>query len=426
MHEATAAIVFSLLLLGYGLVSEFLERFSITGPMVAVSVGLVVGTAGYGYFEGNLSGNLTQILAQVTLVIILFTDAARLRPRELFRFPTIPIRLLLIGMPLSILLGFAAAQVMFPILAFWPTFLLAALLTPTDAALGEATISNPKVPLYMRQSLNAESGLNDGLMLPVILAFAELSRLYAEARFPARQIDIDQWMHFLSNQLVLGPAVGIAVGLIGSFCIGLATRYHLMAETYQRLAAPALGMLAFMAAESVHGNGFIAAFLAGLFFIGANEKVRANIESFGKAEGEQLTLLTFLLFGAFILPELLPRIDLKVIIYAVLSLTVVRMLSVWIALFGSGLDWRDKLFAGWFGPRGVASLLFLIIILDDMVFIGEFKVQETVVMTVLLSIFAHGLSAVPAAAWFAKFNGPPDRRPGDGFLPRSKFRFRDA
>jgi len=417
MHETAAAIVFSLLLLGYGLISEFLERMSITGPMVAVSVGLVVGVAGFGFFEGRLEGGLTQILAQITLVIILFTDAARIRPRELFRFPTIPLRLLAIGMPLSVILGLFFAQLLFPILTLWPALLLAALLTPTDAALGEATVSNPSVPLYMRQSLNAESGLNDGLMLPVILAFSELARLHAEMRFPQRTIDVDQWIQFLSNQLVLGPAVGVAIGLTGSLLIGVATRHHLMAETFQRLAAPALAVLAFMAAESVHGNGFIAAFLAGLFFIGANPQVRANIESFGKAEGEQLSLLTFLLFGAFILPELLPRFDLNVLIYSILSLTVIRMLSVWIALTGSGLDWRDKIFAGWFGPRGIASLLFLIIIIDDMAFIGDFKVQETVVMTVLLSIYAHGITSGPASAWFAKHNGPPDRYPDSGLIP---------
>ncbi len=419
MHDAPAVIVFCLLLLGFGLVSRQLEKMNISAPMAAVTVGLAVGTAGTNYIHGSLDSEITQILAQITLVVILFTDAARLRPRELLRFPTIPLRLLLIGIPISLCLGFVVAQWALPVLAFWPAFLVAALLTPTDAALGEATVSDRRVPLYMRQTLNAESGLNDGIMLPIILAFAELARLQAELRFPQRTIDMNQWIEFLSNQLVLGPIVGITVGLVGSLLIEISTRWEIMAETYQRLAAPALALLAFVAAEALHGNGFIAAFMAGLFFIGASEEVRENIESFGKAEGEQLSLLTFMLFGAFILPELLPRVDPRAVLYAIVSLTFIRIASVWLALTGSGLTWRDKLFAGWFGPRGIASLLFLIIILDDMNFIGDFLVEQTVVLTVLLSIFAHGITAHPAAAWFGWEMGS-DAQPGEGIIKRRR------
>ncbi|NWG46353.1 MAG: cation:proton antiporter [Alphaproteobacteria bacterium] len=402
MHDGLAIIVFSLTILGFGLLSRLFERMSVTGPMVAVSVGILVGEVGYRTIEIELDPAFVEIIAELTLIIILFTDAARIRLSELVSHQTIPLRLLVIGMPLTLLAGVGAAMLLFPGLDFWVFFLLAALLTPTDAALGEAVVTNRRIPLATRQSINAESGLNDGLALPAVLLFLELSNLFGKG-YISVGLDAAEWRQFLVSQLVLGPVAGIGVGVFGGLLLDASAHRGWMEPTFQRLAAPALALLSYGIADLIGGNGFIAAFSAGLFLVAGHPDIRRRIDDFGKAEGEQLSLLTFLIFGAAIVPLVLDSMTWQTLVYAGLSLTVIRMVPVWLSLLFSGLKNRDKLFIGWFGPRGIASILFLFIIFDDVDFLFFDRVIAVVVATVLMSIYLHGLSSRPLAHWYGRW-----------------------
>lgn len=408
MHDTLPIIVFSLTVLLFGLVSKRLEHSILTGPMFAVVVGILVGPLGLGTIHLGIESEVVQTLGKITLIIILFTDAAGIEARMLFSERTTPIRLLFVGLPLTIVMGAAIAFFVFPELGLWPAFLLACLLAPTDAALGEATVSDKRIPLSTRQSLNAESGLNDGLVLPAVLFFLALSNLSTpETR--GREVDLLEWGDFILHQLLLGPVVGCLIGIVFGKLLDWSSHLDWCTPTFQRLAAPALGLLAYAAAETVHGNGFIAAFMAGLVLWATHPDLKRRIGDFGQAEGQQLALLTFLIFGADMLPNALPYMDWRTLLYAVLSLTVIRMVPVAIALTGAAVDWRDRVFAGWFGPRGIASILFLLLVSEEMKFPGHDFIQATVILTVFLSIFLHGITAAPGASWYAWYK--QGRRP---------------
>ncbi|MCU0579968.1 MAG: cation:proton antiporter, partial [Desulfobacterota bacterium] len=299
---------------------------------------------------------------------------------------------LLIGLPLTMGLGILLAWPLFPQLSLWSLALLALILSPTDAALGQAVVKSNAVPERIRQSINVESGLNDGIALPpILLCIAVL------AGDPARQLGSGFWLDFLRSQLVYGPLVGAAIGWVGGRLVERAVGRGWMNDTFQRLASAALAMLAYAAAEEVHGNGFIAAYFAGLFLGVRSHPVRERLQEFGEAEGQQLALYIFLLFG---------------LVYAVLSLTAIRMAPVALSLKGAHLDRPSVAFIGWFGPRGIASILYLLIVYSRL---GSQKLEivfSVIVLTVTLSIFAHGFSAVPLVRAYGRYLSVKTR-PGD-------------
>ena len=377
----------------YGLVSGRLQNSVITAPMVFAGFGLLVGHAGLGLADLDFGHGFVHILAEVTLILVLFSDAARIDLRQVMRDHDLPLRMLILGLPLTIVAG-ALVGLALPLgLTFWEAALLAAILAPTDAALGQSVVSSPLVPARVRQALNIESGLNDGIALPMVLMLA----CFAGAAQAGGEQD---WLVFGAKQVVLGPLAGVVVGGAGGWLMDRAVRAGWMAESYEGAAILALAFLAFAGAEIIGGNGFIAAFVAGLVFGNVVRERCHFVFEFAEAEGQLLVLLTFLIFGAAILPEALGHLGLPVLLYAALSLTLVRMLPVAVSLIGSGVGPATVGFLGWFGPRGLASILFALLVLETAeIPIAESLVAITVV-TVALSILAHGLSAAPAARWY--------------------------
>ncbi len=396
MDTATFALV-AAFLLAFGLISGRLAKTVITPPMVFVTFGLLVGPVFLGVIHLDIGGPVVHALAEATLVLVLFTDASRIDLNVLRKHYHLPLRLLAIGMPLTIVLGALAAGVLFGVLRFWEAAAVGAILAPTDAALGQAVVASKQVPVRIRQALNVESGLNDGIALPVVMVLASL----ASATGPSESLTF--WVRYAAMQVILGPLAGIAIGYWGGKLVVRCSRSGWMDHTFQQLSALALSFLAFAGAELLGGNGFIAAFTAGLTLGNCARQICGCLFEFAEAEGQFLTLLAFLAFGAADTWPALPDIDGTLILYAVLSLTVVRMLPVALSLFGSGLHAPSYLFLGWFGPRGLASILFVFVVLERARMEAAERIFQIVVVTVLLSVFAHGLTAVPGAARYARY-----------------------
>ncbi len=399
MHEFPILLFLAGLTFTYGLISKLSERVPITGPMVFTALGIAIGPAGLGFFELNMDDALIRVIAEITLVSILFVEASSIDIRALVRDKGVPARLLLIGLPLTMAVGTMVAALVFPTASWWLPALLAFVLSPTDAALGQVVVTSKDVPEHLRRAINVESGINDGLVLPpILLCIAALGVATAE------QSTVVYWFDFTVAQLIIGPLAGAFVGLGGGWLVERATQARLMSSTFQRLSAIALAILAWGFAEEFHGNGYIAAFFAGLLLSTRTHSVRERIHEYGEAEGQQLTLFIFLIFGAAMVPEAAPFWSLEVWVYALLSLTVIRMLPVALSLTGSRLDLRDRLFVGWFGPRGVASILYLEMVIMDLGIAGYETLLAAIILTVMLSVFLHGLTAVPLARLYRRKN----------------------
>ena len=384
----------STFILGYGLISQRLQRTSISGPMAFSAFGLLLSEKGLVAINTHLAPEIFHFLAEITLILLLFSDASRINLRLLNKGYSIPIRLLVIGLPLTAILGILLALALPFGFSFWEAAILAVILAPTDAALGQAVVSLPIVPVRIRQALNVESGLNDGLALPLLLLCISL------AGMPEGEVSF--WLRFIGFQLIFGPIVGVVIGYLGGKLIIQAERHHYISAAFIRLSGLGLAILAFSAAELVGGNGFIAAFCAGLTLGNTARNICSSLYEFAEAEGQLLTLLTFMFFGALMLVPALEQLNPTILIYGLLSLTIIRMLPVTLSLIGLGLRWESILFLGWFGPRGVASILYVLLLVEENSIINQDIIVNIVVLTVLLSIIAHGVSAIPLSKSYSK------------------------
>ena len=387
-----AFILIACFVFGFGLVSKRLAVSPLTPPLVFVGLGIAFGPWGLGWLQFDVEHGAMHVLAELTLILVLFGDAARIDLSALRQELGVPIRLLAIGMPLTILFGGLTAKWMFPELGWLEAAVLGAVLAPTDAALGQAVVSNPAVPARVRQALNVESGLNDGIVLPVVLVLAALASMSAEMTRSA-----SDWARFAALQVTLGPLVGVAVAWLGNRLLKWSTAKGWIEPPFERLMGLALALLAFTCAEHVGGNGFIAAFVSGMM-LGQWTRGRCEwLYDFLEAEGQLLMLLVFLAFGVGFAAPAVETASWSTVAYAVLSLTVIRMVPVAIALIGTGLRLPTVLFIGWFGPRGLASILFGILVLNEADLPHEAQIFELVMLTVLFSVVGHGLSAAPLA-----------------------------
>lgn len=386
-HETITLIALGILL--FGLVSKRLQMSIITPPMAFTVLGL--GLAALGLLAFDTESPWLETLTEFTLVIILFTDATRINLTLLRNEYGLALRLLGVGLPLTIVAGTAVGLTLFDF-SFWEIAVLAAILAPTDAALGQAVVSDERVPVRIRQTLNVESGLNDGLALPIVLLFVSFAGMEAESA--------STWLRFISLQLMLAPIVGVAVGYYGGQLVDRATQANWMNATFTQLSALVLALLAFAFAELVGGNGFIAAFVAGLTLGNTKRTVCHQLYEFAETEGQLLTLLVFLIFGAVMVGPALTTLSWQVLVYALLSLTIIRMVPVALSLIGAKLQTDTILFLGWFGPRGIASIIYGLLVLEHHLPQAE-TLFNAIIFTVLLSTFLHGLTAVP----FAKLYG---------------------
>lgn len=386
-----------LLIFLFGLFSALFDRSPITAPMVFVAIGILAGPLGFGWFEAEIDSEVVQVIAEVTLVLILFTDASTIDLGALRTEYKIPLRLLGIGLPLTMIAGFALAIPMFAGINWWLLAIMAFILSPTDAALGQAVVNSEKVPGKVRDSIGVESGLNDGIALPPIMAC-----MAAVTAAAGTQIDAAYWGLFAAKQIAFGPVAGAAVGLVGGWLIERAVARGWMDVVFQRLGSVSLALISYALAETLGGNGFIAAFFGGLMLGTRTKAVRERIQNFGEAEGQQLSLFVFLIFGMVLVPVARDHWDGAALLYALLSLTVIRMIPVALCLIGTGMDRATVGFIGWFGPRGIASVLYLLIFVGEIGTKGHERILSVIVLAVLLSVFIHGLSAVPLSGLYGR------------------------
>ncbi len=385
-------LVMALCVFGFAMVSRRAALSSVTAPMVFTGAGLLVGTVGADLFDLSLDGEVVATLVEATLVLVLFTDAARIDLRALRSNAGLPGRLLGVGLPLTILAGTAVGALLFRDLTLVECGLVAAVLAPTDAALGQAVVSDRRLPVRVRQTLNVESGLNDGIMVPVVTV------LLAIAAAEAESAGAGGWSGFVARQIGVGLLAGVVVGAAGGLLLHRRSAAGAVDGIYRQLATLAVAAGAFAAAESLGGNGFIAAFVAGLAFARAATTEGADVQDFTEDEGELLTAVTFFVFGAAIAGPRLDNWSWEIGLYALASLTVVRVVPVLIALARSGTLLETRLFLGWFGPRGLASILFALLVSQELDSPHVDTILEIAVWTVLASIYAHGVSASPWAA----------------------------
>lgn len=396
--EITHLAMIALAVLAYGLLSARAERSVVSAPMIFLAFGVVGGESGLGILDIQVSHDALRLIAEMTLIIVLFTDAARIDFRLLRHDHDLPIRLLAIGLPLTIVLGALVAFYVFDGLSPWEAALVAAILAPTDAALGQAVVASEKVPIRIRQALNVESGLNDGISLPVILL------LLALVATGGQEVDAGYWVQFTTRQVLLGPAAGIVIGLAGGWLIDTSHRKGLIEETYIGIAMVALALIVYAGAEAIHGNGFMAVFCAGLTVGNTTRHLCTHVYEFGESEGQLLALVTFLLFGSTMVPGAFQRLTMNSVVFAILALTVVRMLPVTVSVLGQRLRPATHLFLGWFGPRGLASILFALLLVDGAHVPHAEMLMDAVVVTVVFSVVLHGMTAWPGSEIYGRLS----------------------
>src|SRR5208337_2069019 len=386
---------FLLLLFLYSIASGWLQRTIVTAPIVFTIAGLLMFPALQGILRAGFTAKAALHIAEVGLVMLLFTDASRTDLNVLRSIKNLPARLLSTGMLLTIFLGAVAARMVFPDLSLWEAGILAAILAPTDAGLGQVIVNSPRVPPRIRQALNVEAGLNDGLSVPFLLFFMTLAAAKIEG-------GAESLAQFIGEQLGFGALIGVGIGLAGGGLLGWARRREWVSEPFRQVGVVALPLLCLVISELVGASMFIASFVAGLTVqVGFKDAGKDSVE-FTEEWGQVVNLSVFFLFGVLILKDW-PQYTLPVFLYAVLSLTVVRMVPVAIALIGTGLSPASVVFIGWFGPRGLASIVLGLVYLEEGMYLpGESTTRLAVIVTVALSIFAHGFSAMPGINLYAR------------------------
>lgn len=408
MEPAEVAVV-GVVIIVFAAVSMRIERWPLTMPMVFAALGLVA--AKVDVIDIGADAEAIALISEITLAVILFSDAVRIDIRGLRRYLTIPVRLLGIGLPLTIVLGALINSLLFPDLPFVQVALLAAILAPTDAALGSAVVEDEAVPARARLALNVESGVNDGMVVPVVAILT--AAVIDEGRSSA------EWVGFVAQQIGWGIALGVVVGAAAITVLRSAHNRGWADARFEQLATFSVPIIALFGAQALSGNSFIAAFVAGLMFGSFRSEVDSaeqSTESSGHALSERLDAFTedaaqllaigaFFLFGNVLLPDALDAITLTVVACSLLTLTVGRMLPVWISLMGTSVPAVARLFIGWFGPRGLASIVFGLLLLEEtesMDGAGD-QLFAVIAVTVTASIVLHGATAAPGAAAFGRW-----------------------
>ena len=398
MGNPTAVVVVTASFAVYALIAARLERASITAPMVFLLAGLVLGPHVTGAVEfGALQNGTILTFTEITLALLLFADASTIELRQAERDAQLPARLLFVGLPLTMALGTLFARASFPAIGWTGAALLACILAPTDAALGMAVVTDRAVPVRIRRTLNVESGLNDGIATPFVVLF--LTILASE-----EGVEKGSWLINAAEEIGLAVMVAIAVGIVGGTLLSVARRRGWTSPLSEQLAVLALALLSYTGAVAIGGNGFVAAFVGGILFGAVTGRGLHHATEFTETLSMYASFLVWFIFGAlFVGSAVTGSISLVAIVYAILSLTVIRMAPVAAALAGTGLRRETVAFVGWFGPRGLASVVFTLMALETL---QGSPVADTMAdvatWTILLSVFAHGVSARPLSAAFGR------------------------
>lgn len=384
-------LILALFILLYGLFAKRIEQTFISGPILALIVGLVFGPMLLDLFGLALETEEYRVIAELALALVLFTDASKANLAVLKKNAGIPIRLLSIGLPLNIVFGMIAAYLLFKGFSWIEVGILATMLAPTDAALGKAVVTNPKVPSKIREALNVESGLNDGISVPVLFFFiAILSSQSGDG------LSSFYGLQLLAEEVGIGLLAGLGITFSIVWIAHYSNAHKWISESWKPVIVIALSFSCFTAAQIAGGSGFIACFAGGFLYGTINNKYKLASSAVESAEGagDAMSLITWIIFGAFVIGNFHSNFSWEMVLYAVLSLTVIRIIPVFLSLINTEISFKEKLFMGWFGPRGLATIVFAIIVLDVELPHGSIVIT-TVVYTVLLSVILHGLSAIP-------------------------------
>jgi NhaP-type Na+/H+ or K+/H+ antiporter len=378
----------SIALIAFAVVSGRLRGSAFTPAILFTGVGLLLGNEVFDTLGAEIAVSNIRRLAEVTLALVLFSDASSLDSRKLLREARFPARLLGIGLPLTIIFGAGVALWLFPDLLFFEAIVLAVLLAPTDAALGQTVVSDKRLPSRVRQGLNVESGLNDGVCVPLLFAAVAFAELEEAPTFEG-EIIID-----LVKEVGIAIVVGLVVALAVGFVVTASKRRGWLDEAWAQVVPLAAAAVAYTTTVELGGSGFIAAFVAGLVYgrrLGPT--TTASTTRLMEEVGGVLSAVTFFVFGAILIGNGVTDLDLTTIVYAVLSLTAVRMVPVALSLIGSGADRPTMAFTGWFGPRGLATIVFMLTIIEESNLAGTDRIVQVATITVLFSVVAHGASA---------------------------------
>ncbi|MES0870927.1 cation:proton antiporter [Pseudovibrio sp. SCP19] len=386
MSYQNLTVIFAVVFL-YSVMSRRLEQKPVNGALLFCIIGFLLGNDGLEWFQVKLTNESIKALAELALAIVLFTDAAKANLKVLATNIDLPRRLLLIGLPLTILFGIGTGMALLPELPIIEVAILAALLAPTDAALGKAVVTDPSVPAKIRGTLNAESGLNDGICVPIVFSLLPIAAdpsLITHLNKMAAQL--------LAEQIGLGVLVGIGIATLAGQIIDYSFQSKEQSKTWEQVTVVALAICCFSVAQLAGGSGFIAAFVGGIVFGWLEKPYKEQLLDSAEGIGDSLSLMTWLIFGAAIIGSVLHEFTWEILAYSILSLTLVRILPVYLVLRGEPLSTKEKLFIGWFGPRGLASIVFAIVVLDANL-PGSSVIASTAVTTIGLSVILHGITA---------------------------------
>ena len=406
-------------MLAFSAVSRRFERSVVTAAIFFTSAGLLAGPV-LGLIDLSIGGEPLKLLAEATLTLVLFADASRISFPALRSEFAVPARLLGIGLPLTIAAGTLVGVAVLPGVSLVEALVLSIMLACTDAALGQAVVTDERIPSRIRQGLNVESGLNDGICVPlffIALALAEAEEGTLTASTAA---------HLVLEEIGYGLVAGVAAGVLGALALRVAARRSLVEQHWLQILTVATALLAAGIATGLGGSIFIAAFTGGFLFGVVGRDNGGDVSYLVDEGGELLNAVTFVVLGAAILGPALDDLGWEVLAYAVLSLTAVRMLPVALALLGSGARRPTLAFVGWFGPRGLATIVFAVILIDESALPHERTLLLAVVATIGISVFAHGISARPLTnryvRWYASH--PREELPPMESVPAATHRWR--
>lgn len=399
MAHHTTALVLSVLVLGYAVVSERVSRSFVAPALIFMVLGMALGPFGLHLLDAGPATDGYTVLAQLALTLILFNQASKLRFDRIREHGPVALRLLVVGIPLSVGLGTLTAAALLPVLPWWEAVCLAAIVAPTEVALIEALIEDHRIPERVRHALSVESGFYDGFALAILLAALGLASEQTGD-------SATHWIRFVISTELYSLLVGAVVGSLGGALVAWSRRRDWISDIWAQLATLALALICFQIGEEIHASGFVAAFTGGLAFSfitrreahgpGADGWVSTQVSD---AAAQLLELMVFAMFGAFAVIDGWRHANWRVIVFALLALFAVRMVAVMVSLLGTGLPPASRLFISWFGPRGIGTVVLGLLVIDR----GETQhsdvIAVVVVVVVTLSLVLHSVSAAPGIRW---------------------------
>lgn len=385
----TALLIFAIALVVAVLLSELADRSVLSMAVLFLAAGFFCGPGMLEFIDFQATDPVVQRLAELALFSILFSDGMRLDLRDLAAKWRLPVRALVVGLPLT-LFGTAALAHFVAGLPWLEALLVGAILSPTDPVFAAAIIGRQEIPPRLRHLLNVESGLNDGLALPIVLALMALVS--------------HETLHVggLAGELALGVVLGVAVPWAG--CRLEQSRFFSVRKSYEPLFAFSLGLLVLALGFLTHANLYLAAFAAGITIATVRSDLRDEFHQFGEIVAELLKLAALLVFGVLMSPQFFAAVPLSGYVFAALALLAVRPAAIAIAMLRSGLGWRENITAGWFGPKGFASVIYGLLIVQAAV-PGADRMFHLVAVVVVGSMVAHSSTDVLFARWFRQKKG---------------------